>query len=116
MKKKRNYVSPLWLQGGLDVDDDPIFVIGGSQEWGGKDILDDCAYLDGQNLIWYGDEDFDLEERVIMTCTTSNWGDDNALYTTYDVNGSPIDVGVTFDEAIDYLDFYYCGMGFMNDL
>lgn len=48
MKKKRNYVSPLWQ--GLVIDDDnPVIVIGGSMETGGiGDCFEETEMLTGQ--------------------------------------------------------------------
>lgn len=46
MKKKRNYVSPLWQ---LIVDDDPVIVIGGSMDTGGiGDCFEETEMLTGQ--------------------------------------------------------------------
>ena len=64
MKKKRNYVSPLWLQT-LDPSEDPTIDMGGSQGTSGYDSMwtfaDDIGQ-DDLDMIDLNCDDFDLQD------------------------------------------------------
>ena len=110
MKKKRNYVSPLWLQ--LVVDDDPVIVIPGSWDTGGiGECFEETAMLSGQP----GAEVYFLGEDGTKTFVgyhqVREGADDYDEY--YDTSGNWIDlseynfdfeiyVGETYDLWCDY--------------
>ena len=88
MKKKRNYVSPLWQ--GLVEDPDPTIVVGGSQETGGiGDCFEETEMLTGQP----GAEVYYIQggKRVFVGYHQVREGaEDYDEY--YDVNGNWIDL------------------------
>ena len=113
MKKKRNYVSPLW-QGfnPMEPGDDPIIVIGGSMDTGGiGDCFEETAMLSGQP----GAEVYFLKEdgtkKFVGYHQVREGADDYDEY--YDTSGNWIDlseynfdfeiyVGETYDLWCDY--------------
>ena len=89
MKKKRNYVSPLWAQ--LVVDDDPIIPIGGSMDTGGiGDCFEETAMFSGE----HGAEVYFLNDDGTKTFVgyhqVIDGADDEGVY--YDEQGNEIDL------------------------
>lgn len=82
MKKKRNYVSPLWQ--GLVVDDDPVIEVGASQGTIGYDHWYNSETGENDTFLRYEDEDLFWE---VMNCYV-------------DVMGIPEEVDLNGDYSI----------------
>lgn len=94
MKKKRYYVSPLWLQ--LVVDDDPVIVIGGSMDTGGiGECYEETAMFSGK----YGAEVYFLHDDGTKTLVGYHQVIQEAedYDTYYDLNGEEIGAEYMFD-------------------
>ncbi len=109
MKKKRNYVSPLWLQ--LPVDDNPIIVIGGSMDTGGVgQCFEETAMFSGE----HGAEVYFLNDDGSKTFVgyhqVIDGAEDEGEY--YDTSGNWIDLseyGFDFELYVGETYNLWCG-------